>query len=434
MNITLIYPGNEVSALDTFGEAGFSKIGGESNFIPHGLASIAAYLSKYGYKINYIDIRKIKSWDDFQKTIIEDKSIVYGITSTTVDFGNAITCAKLIKELKNDSKIIVGGVHPTLKPEDALKFDFFDHVVCGEGEIAILEILESIEYGINIGRLVKGTPCNLSEIPHIDRELFNHKEGEMIHPFINDMRIPSATIITSRGCPFNCNFCQPAEREIFGGKVRLRDVGDVIDELVEIKGKYGLQSFLIHDDLFLISKKRIEKFGELYKESGVDAEFYCQGRVDLIIKYKKQIKMLADIGLKGILIGFESGSDKVLKFINKGSTVEQNLEAAKICKELGIKIWANYMFGLPNESYVEMIKTALMISKIKPEYHSSALFTPYPKTNLYEYCKKNDLLRITNYSEYRRDFSKGKKIKGVNYVFIKFLNYLLIPLLEKVRK
>jgi anaerobic magnesium-protoporphyrin IX monomethyl ester cyclase len=119
-----------------------------------------------------------------------------------------------------------------------------------------------------------------------------------------------------------------------------------------------LKSFLIHDDLFLMGKGRLEKFIELYKESGINAEFYIQGRADLIIKYQKQIKNLSHIGLKGILIGFESGSDRILKFINKDVTVEENLESAKICKDLGIKIWANYMFGLPGESFIEMIKTS----------------------------------------------------------------------------
>ena len=203
----------------------------------------------------------------------------------------------------------------------------------------------------------------------------------------------------------------------------------MINELVEIKDKYGLKSFLIHDDLFLLSKERLEKFIELYKESEIKAEFYIQGRADLIIKYQKQIKELSHIGLKGILIGFESGSDRILKFINKGVTVEENLTAAKICKNLNIKIWANYMFGMPSESFIEMMKTAFMIYKINPEHNSPSLFTPYPKRNLYDYCDENDLLLIKNYSEYRRDFSQGKKIKNVNYLSINLIVNLLMLLL-----
>ena len=146
-------------------------------------------------------------------------------------------------------------------------------------------------------------------------------------------------------------------------------------------------------------------------------------------EYKKQIKEQSQIGLKGILIGFESGSDRILKFINKGVTVEENLKAAKICKNSNITIWANNMFGLPTESFIEMMKTALMIYKINPEHNSPALFTPYPKTNLYDYCDNNNLLLIKNYREYRRDFSKGKKIKNVNYLSIKLIFHSLMLLL-----
>ena len=424
MKIILVYPGNEVSGFNTFGNDN-----AESSSIPHGLASIAAYLTKYEYEVGYIDIRQLKNWDEFKEKIGTENDLVYGITATTVDFEFAIKCAEIIKKDNPNSTVIVGGVHTSLNPSDALKIDYFDHIICGEGEIAILNILNNIEKGKNNERLIQGTSVDLTEIPNIDRDLFNHSKGEMIHPFIEELEVPSTTIITSRGCPYNCDFCQPAEREIFGGKVRLRPIEDVVKELEEIKAKYGLKSFLIHDDLFLMGKSRLEKFIELYTESGINAEFYIQGRADLIIKYQKQIKNLSHIGLKGILIGFESGSDRILKFINKDVTVEENYEAARICKKLGINIWANYMFGLPGESLIEMIKTSLMIFKINPDHNSPAIFTPYPMTNLYDYCDENDLLLIRGYSQYRRDVNQGKKIKNVNYTFIQLLvNFLGVGL------
>jgi radical SAM superfamily enzyme YgiQ (UPF0313 family) len=424
MKLVLIYPGNGVSDFNTFGNAN-----AESSSIPHGLASIAAYINKYEYDVGYIDIRNLKNWDEFKEKIDKNNNFVYGITATTVDFEYAIKCAEIIKKINPNSTVIIGGVHASLNPSDALNIDYFDHVICGEGEIAILNILNNIKDDKVNERLIRGTSVDLTEIPNINRDLFNHTEGEMIHPFIEEQEIPSATIITSRGCPYNCNFCQPAEREIFGGKVRLRHINDVVKELIEIKAKYGLESFLIHDDLFLIGKKRLDKFIELYKKSGLKADFYIQGRADLIIKYQKQIKELSHIGLKGILIGFESGSDRVLKFINKDVTVKENLEAASICKEYRIKIWANYMFGLPGESFFEMIKTSLMIYRISPDHNSPAIFTPYPKTNLYDYCDENDLLLIKGYSQYRRDVSQGKKVKNVNYLFIRVLvNFLTLSL------
>ena len=219
MKIILIYPGNRISNFNTFGNGN-----AESCSIPHGLATIAAYVSKYGHEIGYIDIRQLKNWTEFKEKIAEDNGFIYGITATTVDFENAIKCAEIIKSIKPDNKIIIGGVHASLTPSDALEIDNFDYVVCGEGEIAILNIMNDIKNGKKIERLIKGTPCDLTVIPNINRDLFNHQEGEMINPFIDELKTPSATIITSRGCPYNCNFCQPAEREIFGGKIRLRPI------------------------------------------------------------------------------------------------------------------------------------------------------------------------------------------------------------------
>lgn len=427
MKITLIYPGISWSGFDTFGK----RDCGECNFIHHGIGSIAAYLKKNKHIVSYLDLRQLKNWKDFEDNIKKSTNEVFGISSTTVDFDYSIKAAKIIKKNKPNSIVIVGGVHPTVRPKDALKIKYFDHVVRGEGELVMLQLLESIEKKKKTKKLIEGLPCPLDDIPSIDRDLFNHKQGEMNNPFMSDMEIPFTTVMSSRGCPYNCTFCQPAERMVFGGRVRLRKISDVVDELKTIKKEYGLKSFLIHDDLFILSKERIEEFVDLYKRSGVKAKFVCQARADLIIKYEKQIKMLRDVGLIGVMIGFESGSQKILDFLNKRTTVKDNYNASKICKGLGIKIWANYMLGVPSETYFDMIKTLWMIKRIKPEYLSPSLFTPYPETDLYDYCKKRNLLLFKHYSEYRRSL-KGDKIKGFNYTFIRFLIFLFMPFNKKI--
>ena len=206
----------------------------------------------------------------------------------------------------------------------------------------------------------------------------------------------------------------------------MRSIPDVIAEIKEIKKKYGLKSFMIHDDLFIFSKDRMMEFARLYKKSGVKATFICQGRADLIVRFQGELAELKKVGLVGIMVGFESGSDRILKFLDKQCNVAQNYEAAKVLKKLGIKIWANYMLGIPTETYWEMCQTLWMIDRIKPEYLSPSLFTPYPATGLYDYCKKHGLLRIKKYDEYRRSLG-GDKIYGVNYHMVRFLIFLFFP-------
>lgn len=428
MNITLIYPGISWSGFGTFGSKNMS----ESNFINHGLASLEAYISMFGHKTEFIDLRMLKNWSDLRRVLRQSKNTIFGISSTTVDFGNTIKISKIIKKINSKNIVIVGGVHPTIRPMEAIRVATFDYVVTGEGEIVLERLLSQLEKKfLPKKKLIVGEFCPLENIPHINRDLFFHRQGEMIYPFVSVLKAPSATILTSRGCPFNCNFCQPAERMTFGGKVRLREMSDVVAELVEIKQKYGLASFMIHDDLFIFSKDRIIEFVKLYKKSGLKAKFICQGRADLIIKYRDQMRQLGKAGLVGVMVGFESGSDRILKFLEKNTTVSQNIEAAAILKSFHIKTWANYMLGIPTETYGEMIQTLMMIKKINPEYLSPSLFTPYPETGLYDYCKKNKLLRIKKYDQYRRSLG-GDKIGGINYTVVRLLIFLFLPFKSKV--
>lgn len=419
MKISFIYPGISWSGFGTFGKSGC----GECNFIHHGIACLAAYLTKNGIEVGYIDFRKLEGWKQFREVVKEDTAEIFGISSTTVDFDYAIRAARIIKKIKPKAKVVIGGVHPTVNPKDALEIKEFDWVVVGEGEKVILDLAKKKK----LARLVRGEAIDLGEIPIIDRDLFDHRGGEMMNPFVADMETPFATVMTSRGCPFNCTFCQPAERMVFGGKVRLREINEVIEELVEIKRKYGLKSFLIHDDLFILSRERMLEFARLYKKAKIGARFMCQGRADLIIRFEKELAELEKVGLMGIMIGFESGSDRILRFLGKGVKVAENIKAAEICHKLGIKIWANYMLGIPSESYVEMVKTLWMIRRINPAYYSPSLFTPYPQTGLFDYCKKHKLLIFKHYREYRRSIS-GKKIKGFNYDLIRLLIFLFSPL------
>jgi radical SAM superfamily enzyme YgiQ (UPF0313 family) len=129
------------------------------------------------------------------------------------------------------------------------------------------------------------------------------------------------------------------------------------------------------------------------------------------------VRLMYDVGLRGMLIGFESGNQRVLKFLRKGTTVEQNIEAGRICHNLGVQIWANYMLGLPTETPEEAMDTVRMLKKIDPDYYSPAFYTPHPGSDLYTYCIENDLSLITDHDSYRRNPTE-LKIKGHDYEFL----------------
>jgi radical SAM superfamily enzyme YgiQ (UPF0313 family) len=138
--------------------------------------------------------------------------------------------------------------------------------------------------------------------------------------------------------------------------------------------------------------------------------------------------MLADAGLDCLMIGFESGSQRMLNFMDKGITVEQSTKAVEICKKYNIRIYANFMFGLPTETREDMEATVKFIRWMRPDYLSLAVFTPYPGSYLYDYCKKRNLLLDLNHKSYRRTPFSGSKIKNVNYWLVYYEIFKCDPL------
>lgn len=158
-------------------------------------------------------------------------------------------------------------------------------------------------------------------------------------------------------------------------------------------------------------------FCEAYLAEGFTQPFFCQSRADIIVKNEEMVASMAEAGLRGYLIGFESGSDRVLGFIRKGTKRWQNIQAARICRKNGIAVWANYMLGLPTETKDEVMETISMLKEIDPDYYSPAFYTPHPGSDLYDYCVDNDLSLITDHDGYRRNPDEAK-IRGVDYEWL----------------
>jgi radical SAM superfamily enzyme YgiQ (UPF0313 family) len=196
-------------------------------------------------------------------------------------------------------------------------------------------------------------------------------------------------------------------------------VENVLAELTELVSNYNIASFMFHDDCLTEDRDWVMEFTDRYIAEGFDMPFFCQTRADILVRHEDMVERMAQAGLRGYFVGFESGSDRVLKFIRKGTTVEQNLEAARICRKYGITIWANYMMGIPTETKEEVMETVRMMKDIDPDYYSPAFFTPHPGTDLYDFVVEHDLSRITDYDSYRRNPTEPK-IRGQDYEFLKW--------------
>jgi radical SAM superfamily enzyme YgiQ (UPF0313 family) len=418
VRITLVCPGITGKGFDNLGQ------GMDSGWISHGLAILAACVRQKGFDVDLLDLRALHSWEHLRSELVARNPDVVGVSMMSVDYNPAMECLRIVRELLPKAMTIVGGPHPTLALDEVKDDPRIDHIFLGEAEITLPEFLSRLQRGDPSARIIPAVQPDLDALPFADHEFFLqewHKWGYTLDspeaPFAVELPPPFVTIIAGRGCIYNCSYCQPAERVIFGRTVRRRSVPNVMAELQELHQRYHFNSFMFHDDCLTEDRDWVIEFCQAYRAAGFTQPFFCQSRADIIVKNEDMVRLMAEVGLRGYLIGFESGSDRVLRFIRKGTQRWHNLKAAEICKKYGISIWANYMLGLPTETREEVMQTISMLKKIDPDYYSPAFYTPHPGSHLYTYCAENDLSLIKSHDSYRRNPDEAK-IKGVDYQWL----------------
>ncbi len=420
MRTTLVYPGITGKGFNSLGQ------GMDSGWISHGLAMLAACAKAEGFALDLLDLRALRGWDHYREELVARQPDIIGVSMMSVDYDPAVECLRTARQVLPSALTVVGGPHPTLMLDELKDAPYIDHIFLGEAERTFPEFLARHQRGEESERVIPPVRPDLDALPFADRGLFLEEWRKWGYdldspeaPFVAELPPPFVTIITARGCLYNCSYCQPAERVIFGRKVRQRSVPNVIAELQELQEKYHFNSFLFHDDCLTEDREWVIEFCQSYRATGFTQPFFCQSRADIIVKNEDMVKMMVQAGLRGYLIGFESGSDRVLRFIRKGTKRWQNLEAARICKKYGIAIWANYMLGLPTETKEEIMDTIHMLKQIDPDYYSPAFYTPHPGSNLYDYVMEHDLSLIKSHDSYRRNPDEPK-IKGVDYEWLQW--------------
>ncbi|MDA8217299.1 MAG: radical SAM protein [Dehalococcoidales bacterium] len=418
MHVTLVYPGIVGPGFRSAGK------GMDAGWISHGLCMLGACVRQAGYEVDLIDLRALDGWDHYREELRRRQPDVIGVTMMSVDYNPAVQAVAIAKEVDPRIVTVVGGPHPTVALDEITPNKTIDHVVTHEGENAFIDLLRQLEEGKTPERVIHGGRPDLDSLPFGDRDLFLNewrRSGYTLDspevPLADELPMPFVTIIAGRGCLYNCSFCQPAERILFGGRVRRRSVANVIEELKYLRERYHFKSLLIHDDCLTEDRKWVVEFCEAYRANGFTQPFFCQSRADIVVKNEDMVALMRRTGLGGFFIGFESGSDRMLKFLRKGTTVAQNLEAGRICRRYGIRVWANYMLGLPTETKEEIMATVRMLKEIDPDYYSPAFYTPHPGSDLYTYCLENDLSLIKDHDSYRRNPTE-LKIKGHDYQFL----------------
>ncbi|UCD85423.1 MAG: B12-binding domain-containing radical SAM protein [Deltaproteobacteria bacterium] len=362
---------------------------------PLGIMYIKSYLQSVmdaEVKIFNFQVPNGPSIFDLEKTLIEFKPEVVGITVMTVFWYDACQIAKKVKEILPNTIVVCGGSHTWLYPAESLSHRDFDVVVQGEGEITFTQLIERLESGQDLeglpgiwyrsdDQVIKNHPRPVEPEPDLfpfpDRSDFDIKQ----HRFPLDRYSPAAVVITSRGCPYHCTFCQNNDHHY-----RRRLAERVVDEILECKGM-GYNSVDFYDDNFNQSRRHVESLCHEMIKHRVNMPWICRARVDRIDR--DLIKLMAETGCKRIHFGVESATQRILDEINKGINIEQAREAFALAKEAGISTVAYFIIGFPGETLEEANNTIALAFELDPDYPQCLALMPVPSTPIYEKALKD---------------------------------------------
>ena len=370
--------------------------GFERGILPLGLMSISAYLKKYGnfQNISLLDSNCQNIYESFKPTDI------VGISAVTQDIQNAIDFAEFIKS-KSEAPLVLGGVHISTYRKLP---EVFDLGVIGEGEETMLELMQLPDFSKENLKKIKGICYNehgttiftepreliedLDTIPIPDRELTNldfYLQDRQIIPYHKGR---SLTLITSRGCPFDCVFCST---KVFWRKFRAISAKRVVEEIELLSEKYNTEIIHIFDDLFIANKKRLAEIHAMVIAKGLNKKikFSCLVRSDVIDD--KTMKMLKEMNVVVAGIGMESGCEKILEYLKKRSTtIEKNRKAIELAHKYGIPAMGSFMIGNPGETEEDLLETLDFIRGYRYSPYLSPvsyISSAFPGTQFWDYAK-----------------------------------------------
>jgi|TARA_B100002003_G_scaffold230986_1_gene241605 radical SAM superfamily enzyme YgiQ (UPF0313 family) len=372
-----------------------------TRILPPYAICILATMIKEDYEVRIVDANLYNmSKEQFQEEIREFKPQVVGISVLTSEYGSTLDdTASYVKEIDREIITIAGGVHVTTQYMDVIKNVDIDYAIRGEGEYVLRDLLKYINgkgglpgkglvYRNNEGKTIALSPeliQDLDALPFPDYDLVDYKAYstqeagtgiDLVHVY------PYSRIISSRGCPIGCSFCQV--EEISGKRPRMRSAAKVVEELEIHKKKHGIKGFLFDDDMPFGSKKRTKEMLRLMIDKKLNLVWKAAGVA--IFKMDEEIfRLMAESGCQSINIAIESGSERILKqVIKKPVDLKKVPEMIKIAKSYGLGTVANFVIGFPGETWEEIRQTLYYAETCGVDYAKIYVAEPLLGTELYD--------------------------------------------------
>jgi anaerobic magnesium-protoporphyrin IX monomethyl ester cyclase len=398
----------------------------------HGLGLLRTIMHQNGIMTDIASTRACTSWDQLKRELQGYRMLLMNVRSYTYPI--ALKSAQLFKEINPDGVVITGGMHATVALDEMEAVPEFDIICQGPGEKIIIDLVQNPQ---DHPRVVLGVGAkSMAEWPMIDRTLWPKPASRRLKRNFNWPMEPEcgwgpppvATLLTSRVCPWQCVFCN--ENSYIPNMGR-RPVEMVFEELNDLDDKYGVGSVVIHDSMFFQNPSWLEEWIEKYpRMANKTWPYWAAGRADTVRQWPELFEaLIKETNWMTVSIGFESGSDRILRLLNKECTEEDNLFTINLLNRIGDELeaegkqapvfWSNIMLGIPGETPEDAFKTMRMLKTMRRVFPSISFYAPYPGSALgYQLIAEGkSLMSKDNYHRFPDD----EKVKGIDYQFYRDL-------------
>jgi len=377
---------------------------------PLGLLYVAGYLLRHRHHdVEVLDAQvDALTYPALREQIALRRPDVVGITAMTFTLIDVIETARLVKAINPSTVVVLGGPHVHLFPDETLALPEADYLVLGEGEAAFAELLDrlgdaqglaqvaGIAFRAN-GAIVKTAARPLQDdldaLPFPARELTPYAK----YSSVIARRAPITTMFTSRGCPYQCIFC---DRPHLGKRFRARSAANVVDEMEQCVA-LGIREFLVYDDTFTIQRQRVLDVCDEIIRRKLDIGWDVRARVNTVDE--EMLRRMRQAHCERVHYGVEAGTDRVLKVLQKGITLEQAEQAFRWSKQAGISTLAYFMVGAPTETREDVLQTIEFAKKLAPDFVHITIVTPFPGTQLYRMGLQQGILSHDFWQEFARN-------------------------------
>jgi len=395
---------------------------------PLGILSLAAYLREVDprVEIDVIDATFARQPVQMMRNQLLAKTYdLVGVSVMTSMLNEAIYASRIARQAPNRPIVVWGGPHPTVLPEEAIAHDCVDVIALGEAEETLNELVgaggdpEGIDglWYKRDGQVIRNRPRmpihDLGALPHPARDLIDMEAYAKAWYSLTaaSPELRGTSVIASRGCPFSCTYCQPTLDRLFGHHLRRRPVVHVMDELRELREVYHLDAFMLEDDTFIAHNHWALEFAHQLQASGLDFQWGCNVRADLVVKGPHLMEEMARAGLVQVNMGIESGTQRILDEIyDKRITVDEVRGAVAICNSLGLRIGGYFMLGAPTETLSEVIHTIEYAARLRIDEAAFNVTTPLPGTYLWDKTRELVGHDLPDFDYYQRSVYKSKEV------------------------